>query len=53
MAVLFVAGLMNVAWIAALTVIVLAERLFPFGSRVSQLTGAAAVLCGSWLLFKG
>jgi len=52
MTVLFVAGVMNLAWIAALTVIVLAERVFPFGKWVSYLTGAAAVCGGCWLLFS-
>jgi len=52
MAALFVAGVMNLAWIAALTLIVLAEKALPFGERVSQLLGAAAVLVGAWLLLQ-
>jgi len=52
MAALFVAGVMNLAWIAALTLIVLAEKALPFGERVSQLLGAAAVLAGAWLLLQ-
>jgi predicted metal-binding membrane protein len=52
MAILFVAGVMNLAWIAALTAIILAEKVFPFGRWVSDLTGAAAVCGGCWLLVK-
>ena len=51
MTILFVAGVMNLAWIAALTAIVLAEKVFPFGRWVSKLTGAVAVCGGCWLLF--
>ena len=50
MAALFVAGVTNLAWIAALTLVVLAEKALPFGERFSQLLGAAAVLAGAWLL---
>jgi predicted metal-binding membrane protein len=52
MTILFVAGVMNLAWIAALTAIVLAERVFPFAKWVSKITGAAAVCGGCWLLFS-
>jgi len=41
---------MNLAWIAALTVIVLAEKAL--GRRVSYVMGAAAMLSGGWLLLK-
>jgi predicted metal-binding membrane protein len=50
MALLFVAGVMNLAWIAALTLIVLAEKVF--GRWVSNLVGAAAVVCSVWLLLS-
>jgi predicted metal-binding membrane protein len=50
MALLFVVGIMNLAWIAALTVIVLAEKAL--GRRVSYVMGAAAMLSGGWLLLK-
>jgi len=53
MAILFVAGLMNLAWIAVLTLIVLAEKVFPYGRWVSDLVGAASVLGGSWYLIQG
>ncbi len=50
MGLLFVGGLMNMFWIAALAVLVLIEKLFPFGRRVSQLTGAALIGCGMFVL---
>ena len=43
MALLFVGGLMNLLWIAGLALLVLIEKLFPFGPRVSQLTGVALI----------
>jgi len=52
MAILFVAGVMNLTWIAVLTVIVLAERVLPKGRWTSDFVGAAAVLCGCWLLVR-
>jgi len=43
MALLFVGGVMNILWIAALTLFVLAEKLMPRGERVGQ-AGAAVLL---------
>jgi predicted metal-binding membrane protein len=53
MTMLFVAGVMNLAWIAALTVMVVAEKVLPFGTSVTNLLGVAAVLGGAWFLFRG
>ena len=39
MALLFVGGVMNVYWIAALSVLVLAEKVLAAGSSVSRITG--------------
>jgi predicted metal-binding membrane protein len=52
MALLFVGGLMNVLWVAALAFLVLIEKLFPAGPRVSQLTGIALVVWGAIVLFR-
>lgn len=41
MGLLFVGGIMNVAWIAALTLLVMAEKLLPGGARVARLAGLA------------
>ena len=43
MALLFVGGLMNMFWIAGLALLVLVEKLLPFGRRVSQITGSALI----------
>ena len=43
MALLFVVGVMNLAWIAALTLFVLAEKVLPW-RRAVVLTGALACL---------
>jgi predicted metal-binding membrane protein len=37
MALLFVGGLMNVLWVAALAFLVLIEKLLPIGPRISGL----------------
>ena len=50
MALLFVAGVMNLLWVAALSFFVLAEKLAPrFFSRPG---GAAMATAGVWLLFQ-
>jgi predicted metal-binding membrane protein len=50
MALLFVAGVMNLFWIAALAALVLVEKLAPFGRAFSRLAGIAFVAGGAWLL---
>jgi predicted metal-binding membrane protein len=50
MALLFVGGLMNMLWIAGLALLVLIEKLFPFGPRVSQLTGVVLIGWGALVL---
>ena len=52
MALLFVAGTMNLAWIAAVTIMVWAEKILPFGRVVSKLLGVAAMLGGTWFLLS-
>ncbi len=49
MALLFVAGVMNLLWVAALSLFVLAEKLAP--RFVSRPGGAAMAAVGAWLLF--
>jgi len=44
MALLFVGGVMNLAWIAALSIVVAVEKLLPGGERLSQAMGAALVV---------
>lgn len=50
MALLFVGGVMNIRWIAALTVFVLLEKVIPFGRIVPRLSGTALMLWGTWAL---
>ena len=50
MGLLFVGGLMNLLWIAGLALLVLIEKLFPLGPRVSQFTGVALIAWGAFVL---
>ncbi len=50
MALLFVGGVMNVLWIAALTILVLAEKIIPAGRLVSRVAGAGFFIGGAGLL---
>jgi len=50
MALLFVAGVMNLVWIALLALVVLAEKALPYGQGVGRVLGIAAVAWGAWLL---
>jgi predicted metal-binding membrane protein len=52
MALLFVGGLMNLLWIAALALLVFIEKLLPAGARVSRWTGIALVVWGAIVLFR-
>jgi predicted metal-binding membrane protein len=52
MALLFVGGVMNLLWIAALAILVLAEKVMPFGTVISRLAGAACIAAGVWLLVQ-
>ena len=46
MCVLFVVGVMNLVWIAALTIFVLVEKIGPAGAIVARLSGAAMIVLG-------
>ncbi len=46
MAVLFVVGVMNLAWVGILTLFILAEKLGPTGARVSRAGGAILLVLG-------
>lgn len=52
MGLLFVGGLMNLLWIAGLALLVLIEKLFPLGPRVSQLTGVGLIGWGLFVLVR-
>jgi len=50
MALLFVGGVMNLIWIALLTLLVLAEKLFPAGPWIGRASGAGLIVAGLALL---
>ena len=52
MALLFVGGVMNLFWIAALSILVLLEKIAPFGRLVSRIAGLCFIVFGAWLLAK-
>lgn len=50
MLVLFAVGVMNLVWVAALTLLVLLEKVGPAGAVVARVAGAAMVIAGILLL---
>jgi predicted metal-binding membrane protein len=46
MTLLFVGGVMNLAWVAAITVFVLLEKVLPAGRAISWVTGLGLILWG-------
>ncbi|MGH6934783.1 MAG: DUF2182 domain-containing protein [Methylocella sp.] len=49
MALLFVGGVMNVLWIAAISAFVLIEKIVPVGRLISRIAGVGFVAAGTWL----
>lgn len=52
MLLLFVGGVMNLLWIAALAALVLLEKVVPFGRLIARLAGIAFIVGGAWLLLQ-
>ena len=52
MTLLFIGGVMNLAWIAMLTLMVAAEKLLPFGHYVSITASLACIAWGAAILFR-
>jgi predicted metal-binding membrane protein len=52
MALLFVGGVMNLLWIAGLTIFVLLEKIIPTGRLVPRLAGATMAVVGLFLLYR-
>ena len=46
MALLFVGGVMNLLWIAAISAFVLVEKTLPLGEKGSRVAGATAIGAG-------
>jgi predicted metal-binding membrane protein len=52
MALLFVGGVMNLFWIAALAILVLVEKVIPSGRIIARLAGLAFIAGGGWMLVQ-
>jgi len=52
-AILFAVGVMNLAWIGALSVFVLVEKSIPRGLWVAKAAGLFLVGWGGWMAFSG
>jgi predicted metal-binding membrane protein len=53
MALLFVAGVMNLVWVALIAGFVLAEKVVPNGRLLGRITGAALAGYGVWVVVTG
>jgi len=53
MALLFVGGTMNLVWIALLAILVLGEKLLPYGGWLARALGIAMVAAGLWIALGG
>ncbi len=53
MALLFVGGVMNLLWVAAIAGFVLIEKLAPFGVATGRITGALLILAGAAVALAG
>ena len=52
MALLFVGGVMNVLWIALITIFVLLEKVVPAGRVISRVAGTGFLAAGVWLIAR-
>jgi predicted metal-binding membrane protein len=52
MCVLFVVGVMNLVWVAAMTIFVLAEKIAPAGMFVPQVAGIAMMASGAFVWLR-
>ena len=52
MTLLFVGGIMNVLWIAGLTILILLEKVVPMGRLIPRVAGAVIATGGLFLLFR-
>jgi predicted metal-binding membrane protein len=52
MALLFVGGVMNLVWVAAIAAVVLLEKLVPAGEAAARAAGLLAVGVGVWMIFR-
>ena len=52
MALLFVAGVMNLFWVALIAILVMAEKILAKGEVLGQIAGLALVTAGVVLVIK-
>jgi len=52
MLLLFVGGVMNLRWIAVLTIFVLLEKVTPLGAKRARWLGLVPIALGSWMLYR-
>lgn len=52
MTLLFVAGVMNLTWVAAIAALVLVEKVVPGGAWVGRLAGVVLIAAGVWTLTR-
>lgn len=52
MLLLFVGGVMNILWIAIITIFVLLEKILPLGDQGGKLTGVLMVIIGTIMFFR-
>lgn len=53
MALLFVAGVMNLLWVATIAVFVLIEKILPTGHWIGRVAGLLFVVWGIWMIVGG
>jgi predicted metal-binding membrane protein len=52
MVLLFVGGVMNIAWIAVLAIVVIGEKLLPGSRTIARGVGLAAIAAGVWMIAR-
>jgi predicted metal-binding membrane protein len=52
MALLFAGGVMNLVWIAGLTILVLIEKIAPSGHTIARIAGLTMIAWGGWILLS-
>ena len=53
MGLLFVGGVMNLLWVAAIAVFVLVEKTAPFGRATGRVAGSLLIFAGLYVLHEG
>jgi predicted metal-binding membrane protein len=52
MALLFVGGVMNLLWVAAIAAWVLVEKVLPYGAVMARAAGVSAIALGAWMIAR-